>query len=124
MERTRCVHALSVLVGSGPEGRTWQGMVGAGAGCRDWRETHWEKGKEGTRSWVPGSSTRFSQCHIPACRDLWSQAPCFPRCSEDDVKRKGGVHSGVKDRSLSLLMEGAGGWNRQAMQRERMLTRS
>lgn len=58
--------------GQWARGRLWEGMVGAKAGCRPWRETHWEKGKESMRSRIPESSSRLSQCHTLACSDLRS----------------------------------------------------
>lgn len=54
------VYSQNVLVGSEPEERLREGMVGAVAGYRGWRETHWGKGREGTMSWIPESSSSIA----------------------------------------------------------------
>lgn len=89
--------------GQWARGRLWEGMVGAKAGCRAWRETQWEKGKESMRSRIPESSSSLSQCHTLACSDLWAQEPCSPRCSDGDAGRRGGVHSGVREHVKTCL---------------------
>lgn len=54
------VYSQKVLVGSEPEERLWEGMVGAMAGYRGWMETHWGKVMEGTTSWIPESSSSIA----------------------------------------------------------------
>lgn len=51
------------------------------------------------------NSIRLSHCHILACRDLWGQVPCFPWCSDDDARRRGGVYSSVKDQIRSCVWQ-------------------
>lgn len=76
-------------------GRQWAGRqaVGAAAGAGPLGDP-WGK-RHGTG--FAGSSGWLSQGHRLACSNLWGQAPGSPRCSDDDARRRGAVHSDVRD---------------------------
>lgn len=63
--KRKVVYLQNVLVGSEPEERLRERMVGAVAGCRGWRETHWEKSMEDTMSWIPESSSSIA--NVTSC---------------------------------------------------------